>query len=152
MGLASPQSNHRNAFSSGRMSTEHLKTVWATCKIRSTSVTPHNWDPSSHCKTFLYKAHNTLKFTGHPSPGSSSVLKIMPLTAHQTRPAPVLQCTIHLSSCSAVLSHHQGQHTTLKGQLHLPASAPPQTEHVGRCKFQMQIHGWVSSAMKQLGH
>lgn len=110
-----------------------LKTAWVTCKIRSTSVTLHNWDPSSHCKTFLYKARNTLKFTGSLSPSSSSVLKIMTLTACQQ---DQLQFSSALSTSAAALLC---SHTT-------KVSPPPP---MGNCTFlvlpRLRLSVWVDA-------
>lgn len=96
----------------------------------------NNWDPSSHCKTFLYKAHNTLKFRGHPSPGSSSVLKIMPLTAHQ--PDQLHFSSAQSTSAAALLCSH-----TTK------VSTPPSK---GNCTFLLQPHlrlsMWVDANSK----
>lgn len=126
MGSASPQSNDRNAFSSGTMNTEHLRLL-----------EHHAKQAHQHCTTEIqvlsarlsFTKHGTLKLVGNLSPGSSSVQYNASGSVSRTA-AAVPPCTVHLSSCPAVLSHHQGQPTTLHGQLHLPGSAPPHTEHM----------------------
>lgn len=105
-----------------------LKTAWVPCKT-SPPVKHYTTEIQIPSARLSFTKHGTLKFVGNISPGSSSVQYHATDSVSRTA-AAVPPYTVHLSSCPAVLSHHQGQPTTLHEQLHLPGSAPPHTEHM----------------------